>query len=237
MGIDFWEVGESFSFTSVLLLLLSFPLSLFLSPLLHASFFSLYPLSLYLSLFSFAPCIYQRAFFSLSFLVWEAVFVKGVVMELRVGTKYRIGRKIGCGSFGDIYIGKKNGSSWGLMRTCNENRKGMARRERNKGRQEEQRTGMLRNASFSVSLLFLSFLLFLRVPACLPRNISSALVTSVSMCSTLERTKKERVRKAVRKGVRLLSRSIFCFFFFCFFFFFSFFLCLSFFLSLLVIFS
>ena len=26
-------------------------------------------------------------------------------MELRVGTKYRIGRKIGCGSFGDIYIG------------------------------------------------------------------------------------------------------------------------------------
>eukprot|EP00045_Choanoeca_perplexa_P001678 m.21148 g.21148 ORF g.21148 m.21148 type:complete len:361 (-) comp11106_c0_seq1:88-1170(-) len=26
-------------------------------------------------------------------------------MELRVGTKFRIGRKIGCGSFGDIYIG------------------------------------------------------------------------------------------------------------------------------------
>lgn len=26
-------------------------------------------------------------------------------MELRVGTKYRIGRKIGFGSFGDIYIG------------------------------------------------------------------------------------------------------------------------------------
>lgn len=27
-------------------------------------------------------------------------------MELRVGNKYRIGRKIGSGSFGDIYLGK-----------------------------------------------------------------------------------------------------------------------------------
>ena len=26
-------------------------------------------------------------------------------MELRVGRKYRIGRKIGSGSFGDIYLG------------------------------------------------------------------------------------------------------------------------------------
>ncbi len=26
-------------------------------------------------------------------------------MELRVGNKYRLGRKIGCGSFGDIYLG------------------------------------------------------------------------------------------------------------------------------------
>ena len=26
-------------------------------------------------------------------------------MELRVGSKYRLGRKIGSGSFGDIYIG------------------------------------------------------------------------------------------------------------------------------------
>jgi serine/threonine protein kinase len=26
-------------------------------------------------------------------------------MELRVGNKYRLGRKIGSGSFGDIYIG------------------------------------------------------------------------------------------------------------------------------------
>ena len=27
-------------------------------------------------------------------------------MELRVGHKYRLGRKIGSGSFGDIYLGK-----------------------------------------------------------------------------------------------------------------------------------
>lgn len=26
-------------------------------------------------------------------------------MELRLGNKYRLGRKIGCGSFGDIYYG------------------------------------------------------------------------------------------------------------------------------------
>lgn len=29
-------------------------------------------------------------------------------MELRVGSKYRLGRKIGSGSFGDIYLGKYN---------------------------------------------------------------------------------------------------------------------------------
>lgn len=28
-------------------------------------------------------------------------------MDLRVGNKYRIGRKIGAGSFGDIYLGKQ----------------------------------------------------------------------------------------------------------------------------------
>lgn len=28
-------------------------------------------------------------------------------MELRVGNKYRLGRKIGSGSFGDIYLGKQ----------------------------------------------------------------------------------------------------------------------------------
>jgi serine/threonine protein kinase len=28
-----------------------------------------------------------------------------VIMELRVGNKYRLGRKIGSGSFGDIYLG------------------------------------------------------------------------------------------------------------------------------------
>lgn len=28
-------------------------------------------------------------------------------MELRVGNKYRLGRKIGSGSFGDIYLGNR----------------------------------------------------------------------------------------------------------------------------------
>lgn len=29
-----------------------------------------------------------------------------LTMELRVGNRYRLGRKIGSGSFGDIYLGK-----------------------------------------------------------------------------------------------------------------------------------
>lgn len=29
-----------------------------------------------------------------------------MLQDLRVGNKYRIGRKIGSGSFGDIYLGK-----------------------------------------------------------------------------------------------------------------------------------
>ena len=36
-------------------------------------------------------------------------------MELRVGGKYRLGRKIGSGSFGDIYLGK---SASKLMYSC-----------------------------------------------------------------------------------------------------------------------
>ena len=32
-------------------------------------------------------------------------FFKLIKMELRVGRKYRLGRKIGSGSFGDIYLG------------------------------------------------------------------------------------------------------------------------------------
>ena len=36
-----------------------------------------------------------------------AIFILAyIVMELRVGNRYRLGRKIGSGSFGDIYLGK-----------------------------------------------------------------------------------------------------------------------------------
>ena len=34
--------------------------------------------------------------------------------DLRVGNKYRIGRKIGSGSFGDIYLGKASPHSLGI---------------------------------------------------------------------------------------------------------------------------
>jgi hypothetical protein len=33
------------------------------------------------------------------------------VQDLRVGNKYRIGRKIGSGSFGDIYLGMPSSQS------------------------------------------------------------------------------------------------------------------------------
>lgn len=36
-------------------------------------------------------------------------------MELRVGNKYRLGRKIGSGSFGDIYLGKAQESFLTLL--------------------------------------------------------------------------------------------------------------------------
>jgi len=32
-------------------------------------------------------------------------------MELRVGNRYRLGRKIGSGSFGDIYLGEQIGQN------------------------------------------------------------------------------------------------------------------------------
>lgn len=35
---------------------------------------------------------------------------RAAAMELRVGNRYRLGRKIGSGSFGDIYLGKEDGS-------------------------------------------------------------------------------------------------------------------------------
>eukprot|EP00968_Pinguiococcus_pyrenoidosus_P013923 scaffold1272_cov250-Pinguiococcus_pyrenoidosus.AAC.15 len=36
---------------------------------------------------------------------WRARALKAFEMELRVGRKYRLGRKVGSGSFGDIYLG------------------------------------------------------------------------------------------------------------------------------------
>jgi hypothetical protein len=36
-------------------------------------------------------------------------------MELRVGGKYRLSRKLGCGAFGDIYHGKYKSYSWSLL--------------------------------------------------------------------------------------------------------------------------
>ena len=36
------------------------------------------------------------------------IIIKKLKMELRVGSRYRLGRKIGSGSFGDIYLGKTN---------------------------------------------------------------------------------------------------------------------------------
>ena len=43
-----------------------------------------------------------------------------MTMELRVGNKYRLGRKIGSGSFGDIYLGKLIFSTtiWLLVCMC-----------------------------------------------------------------------------------------------------------------------
>lgn len=37
----------------------------------------------------------------------EPTIMSSYVTELRVGNKYRLGRKIGSGSFGDIYLGKR----------------------------------------------------------------------------------------------------------------------------------
>ena len=36
----------------------------------------------------------------------NCVTERGLNMELIVGSKYRLGRKIGSGSFGDIYLGE-----------------------------------------------------------------------------------------------------------------------------------
>lgn len=40
-------------------------------------------------------------------------------LELRVGNKYRLGRKIGSGSFGDIYLGTRPDAfpDWALARS------------------------------------------------------------------------------------------------------------------------
>lgn len=39
-------------------------------------------------------------------------------MELRVGNKYRLGRKIGSGSFGDIYLGQKDSHKGFFFYVC-----------------------------------------------------------------------------------------------------------------------
>lgn len=51
-------------------------------------------------------------------------------LELRVGNKYRLGRKIGSGSFGDIYLGASRwiGSDWILIECLS-----LACRRRNTG--------------------------------------------------------------------------------------------------------
>ena len=41
----------------------------------------------------------------LSFCHYAVISTLLAEMELRVGNKYRLGRKIGSGSFGDIYLG------------------------------------------------------------------------------------------------------------------------------------
>lgn len=45
-------------------------------------------------------------------------------MELRVGNKYRLGRKIGSGSFGDIYLGKYIPwcSAFEVVHNCHQNK-------------------------------------------------------------------------------------------------------------------
>lgn len=40
------------------------------------------------------------------------------IMELRVGNKYRLGRKIGSGSFGDIYLGEKDSDKERFLTFC-----------------------------------------------------------------------------------------------------------------------
>ena len=44
----------------------------------------------------------------------NCVTERGLNMELIVGSKYRLGRKIGSGSFGDIYLGECGRSSNGV---------------------------------------------------------------------------------------------------------------------------
>jgi hypothetical protein len=55
---------------------------------------------LFLSLFV------AKCFACFSYFAWYFLQILPRKMELRVGNKYRLGRKIGSGSFGDIYLGK-----------------------------------------------------------------------------------------------------------------------------------
>jgi serine/threonine protein kinase len=39
-------------------------------------------------------------------MILKIIFINNIIeMELRVGGKYRLSRKLGCGAFGDIYHG------------------------------------------------------------------------------------------------------------------------------------
>lgn len=53
-----------------------------------------------------AGCMVQLTISNFTLYVLCFIPQSGWTMELRVGNKYRLGRKIGSGSFGDIYLGE-----------------------------------------------------------------------------------------------------------------------------------
>lgn len=51
--------------------------------------------------YNFFGCFYKISVFKLIFYQ----FLNNINMDPRVGKKYKLGRKIGSGAFGDIYLG------------------------------------------------------------------------------------------------------------------------------------